>query len=31
MDLVLGGAAADIEAAPELWDFFSAHRTVPAP
>ncbi len=30
MDRVLGGAAADMEAAPELWDFFSAHRTVPA-
>jgi polyhydroxybutyrate depolymerase len=26
MDLVLGGAATDLEAAPELWDFFSAHR-----
>jgi polyhydroxybutyrate depolymerase len=30
MDRVLGGAAADLEAAPELWDFFSAHRTAPA-
>ncbi len=30
MDFALGGAAADLEAAPELWDFFSAHRTVPA-
>ncbi len=31
MDYVLGGAAADMESAPELWEFFSAYRTVPAP
>lgn len=27
IDRVFGGAAADMEAAPELWEFFSAHRT----
>ena len=30
LDRVLGGAAADIDAAPELWDFFSSHRSAPA-
>jgi hypothetical protein len=30
MDMALGGGAADLETAPELWDFFSAHRSVPA-
>jgi polyhydroxybutyrate depolymerase len=28
MEFVLGGAAGDVESAPELWDFFSAHRSV---
>lgn len=30
MDYALGGAATDMESAPELWEFFSKHLTVPA-
>ncbi|MFN7943005.1 MAG: PHB depolymerase family esterase [Thermoanaerobaculia bacterium] len=29
LELALGGAATDLDAAPELWAFFSAHRTAP--